>query len=120
MPWSEIFPNNVIPTSCFDPVAANIVNNYVPYPNVAGDEFEGAPNEHARENQGTVRIDHTFSEKNSLTGFYYVDDDFEANPFTRFQAEIPNLLPGIRQQQCHAEPADQYCRYLDNQPDDAE
>ena len=95
MPWSEVFPNNVIPTSCFDPVAANIVNNYVPYPNVAGDEFEGAPNQHARENQGTVRIDHTFSEKNSLTGFYYVDDDFEANPFTRFQAEIPNLLPGF-------------------------
>ena len=94
-PWNQVFPGNVIPTNCFDPVAANIVNNYVPYPNVAGDEFEGAPDQHARENQGTVRIDHTFSEKNTLTGYYYVDDDFEANPFTRFQAEIPNLLPGF-------------------------
>jgi hypothetical protein len=94
-PWSGVFPGNVIPTACFDPVAANVVDNYVPYPNVAGNEFEGAPNQHARENQGTVRIDHTFNEKNTLTGYYYVDDDFEENPFTRFQAEIPNLLPGF-------------------------
>src|SRR5271156_30256 len=93
--WADIFPGNVVPTACFDPVAANIVYNYVPYPNVAGNEFEGAPNQHTRGNQGTVRIDHNFSEKNSLTGYYYVDDEWAANPFTRFQAEIPNLLPGF-------------------------
>jgi len=93
--WADIFPGNVVPTACFDPVAANIVDNYVPYPNVAGNEFEAAPNQHTRGNQGTVRIDHNFSEKNSLTGYYYVDDEWAANPFTRFQAEIPNLLPGF-------------------------
>ncbi|MBV8437718.1 MAG: TonB-dependent receptor [Silvibacterium sp.] len=95
LPWSQVFPGNVIPTSCFDPVAANIVNNYVPMPNVAGNQFQGAPNQHVRENQGTVRIDHTFSPKNSLSAFYYVDDGWDASPFTRFQAEIPNLLPGF-------------------------
>ena len=95
VPWSSVFPGNVVPTSCFDPVAANIVDNYVPLPNVQGTLFQGAPDEHGRENQGTVRIDHTFSPKNTLTGFYYVDDAWAANPFTRFQAEIPNLLPGF-------------------------
>src|SRR5271165_4444017 len=95
VPWNTVFPTSVIPTSCFDPVALNLVQNYVPLPNVAGDQYESAPTQHARGNQGTVRIDHNFSEKNSLTGYYYVDDEFEANPFTRFQAEIPNLLPGF-------------------------
>jgi Carboxypeptidase regulatory-like domain len=93
--WSNVFPGNVVPTACFDPVAANLATNYVPFPNTTDNNFQSAPNEHARENQGTVRIDHTFSPKNSLTGYYYVDDDWEANPFTRFQAEIPNLLPGF-------------------------
>ncbi len=95
LPWSEVFPGNVVPTTCFDPVAANIVSNYVPEPNIAGDEFQSAPNEHSRINQGTVRIDHTFNANNTLTAYYYVDDAWEANPFTRFQAEIPNLLPGF-------------------------
>jgi len=96
LPWSNVFPGNVVPTTCFDPVAANIVANNVPLPNnLVDDTFQGAPNQHSRENQGTVRIDHTFSTTNSLNGFYYVDDAWEANPFTRFQAEIPNLLPGF-------------------------
>ena len=94
-PWTNIFPGNVIPTACFDPVATNVVQNYVPMPDTAEYQFEGAPDQHARENQGTLRLDHKFSDRNSLTGYYYVDDDAEENPFTRFQAEIPNLLPGF-------------------------
>jgi hypothetical protein len=95
VPWNTVFPTSVIPTSCFDPVALNLVQNYVPLPNVGTNEYVNAPNEHRRVNQGTVRIDHTFSTKNTLSAFYYVDDAWDANPFTRFQAEIPNLLPGF-------------------------
>ena len=95
VPWSSVFPGNVIPQTCFDPVASNILSNYVPLPDTAGDQYQSAPLQHARESQGTFRFDHKFSDRNSLTGYYYVDDSFEANPFTRFQAEIPNLLPGF-------------------------
>jgi hypothetical protein len=95
VPWSSVFPGNVIPQACFDPVAANVLANYVPMPDVAGDQYQSAPLQHARESQGTVRFDHKFSDRHSFTGYYYVDDNFEANPFTRFQAEIPNLLPGF-------------------------
>ena len=49
----------------------------------------------SRENQGTVRVDHTFNEHNTFTGYYYVDDGFDENPFTRFQAVTNNLLPGF-------------------------
>jgi hypothetical protein len=93
-PWASIFPTS-IPTPCFDPVAANLIQNYVPLPNVGGYYYQASPDQHSRENQGTVRIDHTFSDHNSFTGYYYVDDGFDENPFTRFQAVTTNLLPGF-------------------------
>ena len=92
--WSSVFPG-AVPAQCFDPVAASILDNYVPLPNVNGNQYQAAPDEHNRENQGTVRIDHTFSERNTFSAFYYVDDGFDGNPFTRFQAVTPNLLPGF-------------------------
>jgi hypothetical protein len=93
-PWASIFPTS-IPTSCFDPVAANLIQNYVPLPNVGGYYYQASPDQHSRENQGTVRIDHTFNDHNTFTGYYYVDDGFDENPFTRFQAVTNNLLPGF-------------------------
>lgn len=93
--WSDVFPTGTIPPQCFDPVAYNLMQNYVPLPNVGGNSFESAPDEHNRENQGTVRMDHNFSDRNSFSAFYYADDGFTANPFTRFQAVTPNLLPGF-------------------------
>jgi outer membrane receptor protein involved in Fe transport len=95
VPWADVFPTGVIPPACFDPVAANLIQNYVPAANVGDSFYEAAPDEHNRENQGTLRLDHNFSDHNSLTGFYYVDDGYDANPFTRFQAVTPNLLPGF-------------------------
>ncbi len=93
--WSSIFPNGIIPPACFDPAAAALMQRYVPLPNVNGTLYDGAPLQHSRENQGTVRIDHNFNDHHTLTGFYYVDDGVDANPFTRFHAETPNLLPGF-------------------------
>ncbi len=93
-PWASVFPNT-IPVACQDPVAANLVQNYVPLPNVGGLYYQASPNQHSRENQGTVRIDHTFNDHNTFTGYYYVDDGFDENPFTRFQAVTTNLLPGF-------------------------
>ena len=92
--WASIFPTS-IPTACIDPVASNLIDNYVPLPNVGGYYYQSSPNQHSRENQATVRIDHTFNEHNTFTGYYYVDDGFDENPFTRFQALTNNLLPGF-------------------------
>jgi len=92
--WSSIFPTS-IPVPCQDPVAANLIQSYVPLPNVGGYYYQSSPDQHSRENQGTVRIDHTFNDHNTFTGYYYVDDSFDENPFTRFQAVTTNLLPGF-------------------------
>ncbi len=93
-PWASVFPTS-IPVACQDPVAANLIRNYVPLPNVGGIYYQASPNQHSRENQGTARFDHTFNDHNTFTGYYYVDDGFDENPFTRFQAVTTNLLPGF-------------------------
>jgi hypothetical protein len=104
-PWSSIFPaiagqpanTNQIPTVCFDPVAANLMQQYVPLPNspTVPNQFQSIPNSYQHSNQFTVKIDHHINEKQNLSIYYYLNDSYEADPFTKFQAEFTNLLPGF-------------------------
>jgi hypothetical protein len=102
--YLTLFPNSVIPTNCFDPAAVGILQSFVPCPNAdptctnlanADSLFRAIPNEDSHENQFTVKIDHRINEKQSLSLYYYLNDSFDAQPFTRFQAATPNLLPGF-------------------------
>jgi len=92
--WSSIFPNQQIPTNCFDPTAADLFAQYVPAPNVGDSFFQGVPLGHERSNQFTIKIDHELTKNQRLTGYYYLTDHFLAKPFARFQAGGANL-PGF-------------------------
>ena len=106
--YTSLFPNNQIPLGCFDPVALNIVQRYVPCPNSdpnctnlapgapgVDNIFRSIPNEDSHANQFTAKIDHRINDKQNLTFYYYFNDAFDAQPFTRFQAATPNLLQGF-------------------------
>jgi carboxypeptidase family protein len=102
--YNSLFPTNVIPTNCFDPAAAAILKNFVPCPNAdpncsnsgnVDNLFRAIPNEDSHANQFTVKIDHKINEKQNLSLYYYFNDSFDGQPFTRFQAATPNLLPGF-------------------------
>ncbi len=102
--YNSLFPTNVIPTNCFDPAAAAILKNFVPCPNAdpncsnlsnADSLFRAIPNEDSHANQFTLKVDHRINEKQNLSVYYYLNDSFDAQPFTRFQAATPNLLPGF-------------------------
>lgn len=93
--WTSIFPNSKIPTVCFDPAAAALMQLYVPLPNPGTDFFQSIPDEQSHANQFSVRLDHRINDKQNFTAYYYFNDFFDAQPFTRFQAETPNLLPGF-------------------------
>jgi hypothetical protein len=93
--WSQIFPNSVVPTACLDPVAASLVSLYVPQANSPNGVFQTAPNEFANSEQFTLKLDHKLSSAQSLNGYYYFIDGTDDQPFTRFQAALPNLLPGF-------------------------
>ncbi len=101
-PWSSIFTANQIPTQCFDPVAANLMQQFVPQPgkvapifqNIPG-AFQAVPDDRLRQDQFTIRLDHKISDSQSLNIYYYFADVTDNQPFTRFQALTPNLLPGF-------------------------
>ncbi len=93
-PYASIFPNNQIPTACFDQTAFDLMNQFVPHANRADGTFQSVPLGHERSNQFTVKIDHELTKNQHLTGYYYFTQHFLAKPFARFQAGGGNL-PGF-------------------------
>ncbi len=104
VPYSTAFPSGNIPTNCFDPVAVSLMNQFVPCPNAdptcsnlnnGNNVFQSIPLDRQHENQFTVKLDHRLNDKQNLSVYYYFNDAYDAQPFTKFQAENPNLLPGF-------------------------
>ncbi len=92
--FSDIFPNNKIPAPCFDPTAADLLNQFVPLANRGSSQYQSVPNQRDRDAQGTLRIDHMINDRQQLNFYYYADDDALGKPFARFQAAGANL-PGF-------------------------
>jgi hypothetical protein len=78
-----VFPNAVIPTTAWDPVAGNMLQ-YIPSPNGSGPlgptYSTSAFNETLTDNKGGIRIDATLG-KNALFGYYFLDKYNVANPY---------------------------------------
>jgi Carboxypeptidase regulatory-like domain/TonB dependent receptor len=102
--YADVFGSQ-IPTNCFDPAALAILQLNVPCANSdptcsnltpgSDNVFRSIPNEDSHANQFTLKIDHSLTNKQNLTGYYYFNDAFDSQPFTRFQAATPNILPGF-------------------------
>src|SRR5215470_2807739 len=86
VPYSTIFPDNIIPQQCMDQTALDLLSQYVPQGNVSDGVFQAGPLQHERSNQFTVKIDHELTKKQHLTGYYYFTQHYLAKPFAKFQA----------------------------------
>jgi outer membrane receptor protein involved in Fe transport len=80
------FSNNIIPASRLNPVSVNLVNNYMPLPNVAGAvNYAGVQRDDLIVDQGLTRIDHSFGASDQVFFHYiYSRRDFpnrQLNPF---------------------------------------
>jgi hypothetical protein len=65
------FPNNVIPQSRWDPVSLNIVNKYMPLPNLPGAiNYASSTRSSITQDQAMTRIDQSFSPKDQVFGHY--------------------------------------------------
>jgi hypothetical protein len=98
--YHNLFPGDIVPVACFDPAALAILQLNVPAANTLNNDgvlnvFRSIPNEDSHANQFTLKIDHTLTNKQNLTGYYYFNDSFDSQPVTRFQAPTPNLLQGF-------------------------
>src|SRR5262249_35248668 len=82
--WAAIFPNNQIPTACFDATANALYQNYVAPSGTGVVTF--TPDRHLRDDQFTVRFDHNFSPTQHFSAYYYFDDVNRTDPFSNFQA----------------------------------
>lgn len=90
--WSAIFPTGQIPASCFDPVAAALMNA-LPAANTSFGAYQTAPTSRDRQDQFTARWDHRISDNQNFTAYYYFTDEGQFQPFSFFQAAGANL-PG--------------------------
>ncbi len=93
VPWSSIFPTGVIPGVCQDPVAANLLNRFVPGANVGGNNVS-VPVSTDNADQFTVRFDHKINSRQNLSVYYYFNDGRQLQPFDQFEAAGANV-PGF-------------------------
>jgi hypothetical protein len=90
--YSAIFPNNQIPSACFDPTAVALYNNYVAP--VGTGQVNLVPEQRETSNQFTVHFDHNFSGTQHFSAYYYFNDDDTTEPFSFFQQAGANV-PGF-------------------------
>jgi hypothetical protein len=91
--WNSIFPTNVIPTACQDPVAIDLLR-FVPGANRFDGSYQAVPVQSERQDQFTVRIDHHINSRQNFSFYYYYTDDNQLQPFYNFQASGANI-PGF-------------------------
>ncbi len=100
-PWNACFPDGNIPVSSFDPIAANLLNRYVPAANYVTDGTPyynfNAPNT-AGDDQGIIRIDDQLTQRDQLWASTIFDSSVHMNtlplPSTQSTGNGANL-PGF-------------------------
>ena len=98
-PLGGNFPNKQIPTSRFDPASVK-VNSYIPA--VGGDGFTLIPRPIKWQlDQGVIKIDHQLTQKDRLSGRYFIDHFQNAGTFDQsnlLSYRNPTLASRVRTQ----------------------
>jgi hypothetical protein len=88
--WSSVFPTGVIPTACQDPVAANLLQKFVPAANIGSSQNQVVPVGTINADQFTFRLDHKINDHQNFTAYYYFNDNRELDPYDTFEAAGAN------------------------------
>ncbi len=92
--YTDVFPNSQVPTACMDPVAVNLMNQYVPLANRPDGTYQATAIGPARADQFSVRLDHRINSQQNFSAYYYFNDDRTTQPFAFFQfagATVPGF-----------------------------
>jgi len=92
--WSSIFPTGVIPAACQDPVAANLMQRFIPTANIGSGFSQLVPVSTDNADQFTVRFDHRINDHQNFTAYYYFNDLRQSQPFNEFEQAGANV-PGF-------------------------
>jgi hypothetical protein len=88
--WSSVFPTGVIPTECQDPVASNLLQQFVPAANIGTGQSQVVPVGTINADKFEFRLDHKINDHQSLTAYYYFNDNRELDPYDTFEAAGAN------------------------------
>jgi len=91
--YASIFPGNVIPAACQDPVATDLLR-FVPGANTGNGFYQAVLTNRDRQDQATMRFDHRINDKQNFSAYYYFTDQAGFEPFNNFQAAGANV-PGF-------------------------
>src|SRR5262249_47344479 len=72
-PYKDLFPTGHIPAVNFNSISRNLLAKYVPLPNL-GNTYSFNPTQTGDEEQGIARIDHTWNDRDSLSGTLFFDN----------------------------------------------
>lgn len=95
-PYSTIFPTGHIPAADLNSIAVNLMNTYVPLPN-NGTEYDFNPTTTLKRDQEIIRIDHTFSAKDSIWGYAFIQRQPDSNILPFSGASLPGF-PSVDQE----------------------
>jgi hypothetical protein len=90
--YASLFPNNMIPTQCFDPTALALYNKYIAP--LGSGSYSAVPASTANNNQFTVRFDHKITGNQQFSAYYYFENDASTQPISSFQGAGGNI-PGF-------------------------
>jgi hypothetical protein len=88
----SVFPSGQIPTACQDPVAANLLQRYVPVGQ--NGSYQAIPVGTDNADQFTAHFDHRINDRQNFTAYYYFDDGRELDPYDKFEQAGANV-PGF-------------------------
>jgi len=86
------FTNNRIPANRLDPVAMNIINNFIPLPNLPNNKWQGVIPNPYNTDEFLAKVDHNLTDSQRLTFGY-----FETSGENRVRAGTANLPWSIQQ-----------------------
>lgn len=93
-PWATIFPTGVVPTSDYNPLAAQLVQKFVPLPNCGTSTctlFSFNPVTKLKANQFTGRFDQNLGKNDSLWFYAYANDQSTLNDIAFSAASLPGF-----------------------------
>ncbi len=91
--WSQIFPDNKIPTSLFNPISAGLLKDFIPLPNLSGNRFSSvgaSPTRAHRPGQWGLKIDQNMS-KDVIAGSFFWREQKATAPFPFTGANVPGF-----------------------------
>jgi Carboxypeptidase regulatory-like domain len=84
VPYADIFPNQQIPTQCYDPVAVSLLR-FLPGAGGTTSEVQDVVKSRDRGDQFQIRFDQILNKDQKLSVYYYYNNDNTLDPFAIFQ-----------------------------------